>query len=547
MLNEPAIVNGPPMLNGLSVIGFSRSDDRGDDRGDERRETFHAVNPRTGAPLDPTFFEASPNDVDRAMRLASEASSACRRIDAARRAAFLRAIASEILSLGDRLIERAADETALPPQRLTGERGRTMSQLRMFADLIEEGSWVDARIDSADPTRAPARPDLRRMLVPVGPVAVFGASNFPLAFSVAGGDTASALAAGCPVVVKAHPSHPGTSELTANAIVAAARSTEMPEGVFSLLQGRSHELGAALVNHAATRAVAFTGSPRAGRALMDLAAKRPSPITVFAEMGSVNPVFVLPGATAQRAAQIAAGLRDSATLGAGQFCTKPGVVVVLRSPESEGFVANLVELVASSPRGVLLNPAIWQNYLAGVAELSRLPGVRRSGGAEAGDGPCSAAPAAFVVDGATFLAHTRLSEELFGPAVVVVIADSPAQMMEIANELQGQLTVTIHATENDLLAWNPLVDMLQDKAGRLICNGYPTGVEVCAAMQHGGPYPASSDARTTSVGTASILRFARPVCLQNFPENSLPPELQNANPRNIWRIVDGAMSRSAIV
>ena len=525
-------------LRGQNFVGDSAS------RGSGR--TYRAIDPATGRELPPDFFEASDADVDRALSVASEAFDNYRRTDASRRAAFLREIGRRIEELGEELIERADRETALGVERLRGERARTTAQLRMFADLIEEGSWVGARIDRALPERKPLpKPDLRRMLVPMGPVVVFGASNFPLAFSVAGGDTASALAAGCTVVVKVHPAHPGTSELVAGAIMRAVQASGMPAGVFSLLHGRSPELSLALVRHPLVAAVGFTGSLRAGRALFDAAATRPRPIPVYAEMGSVNPVFVLPRALAERAEKIAQGLRQSVTLGVGQFCTKPGVVVGLDDAPTRRFLSTASELMRAAPAGAMLHAGIHSSYMEGVKQVAAVPGVHVAA-ASAAPQAMQAVPTLFTTDGATFLANHRLGEELFGPSVVLVTASSRDEMLQIARELEGHLTATIHGTEDDLRDFGDLVDVLQQKAGRLIFNGFPTGVEVCPSMQHGGPYPATTDPRTTSVGTAAIERFVRPVCFQNFPQDALSPELHDHNPRRIWRLVDGQWTREPI-
>jgi len=489
------------------------------------------------------FEEASGVHVDRALDAAERASRDYRQLSPERRAEFLDRIADAIERAGE-LLEVANLETALPLERLAGERARTAGQLRLFANLVREGSWVDARIDRAVPDRKPLpKPDIRRMLIPIGPVAVFGASNFPLAFSVAGGDTASALAAGCPVVVKAHPAHPATSEIAARAVIDAAAAAGMPPGVFSLIQSTRNDVAIALVQHPRTRAVGFTGSLRAGRALFDAAARRPSPIPVYAEMGSVNPVFLLPAALAERADAIAEGLAASVTLGVGQFCTNPGVVIGVASEAFDRFVRRLDALIRQARPGTMLYPALLDSYEAGVRRLSAVAGttmVRSS--VEAAPASC-ARPSMFDTTAQTFLRHRELAEEVFGPSTVVVRCGSREEMDAVARRLDGQLTATIHGTPADLTAHAWLVSILEDKAGRLIVNGFPTGVEVCAAMQHGGPYPATTDSRTTSVGTAAIHRFARPVAYQNFPPSSLPAELQDANPRGIWRLVDGAMTK----
>lgn len=525
-------------LHGHNFIGHSASG--------SSAQTFRAVAPASGNPIDPEFYQATADDVDKAVRLAADAFPRYRGTGPADRARLLREIAREIEALGDDLIERANAETALGVDRLRGERARTMGQLRMFADLIEEGSWVDARIDTALPDRKPVpKPDLRRMLIPIGTVAVFGASNFPLAFSVAGGDTASALAAGCPVVVKAHPAHPGTSELVAGAVVKAIEAAGMPSGVFSMLHGRSPETSLSLVRHPLLAAVGFTGSLRGGRALFDAAAARPNPIPVYAEMGSVNPVFVLPGALAERGEQIAQGLKQSVTLGVGQFCTKPGLVVGLDGTATRTFIDAAAGLMTSAPPGSMLHAAIHSAYLDGVKKVSQVPGVTV---AAAANGPSAnqVIPTLFVADGNTFLSNPRLGEELFGPSAVVVAAESRQQMLTIAHKLEGHLTATIHGTADDLRQFAGLVDVLQQKVGRLVFNGFPTGVEVCPSMQHGGPYPATTEARTTSVGTAAIERFVRPICYQNFPNDALPQELQNSNPMGIWRMVNSRLTRDAV-
>jgi NADP-dependent aldehyde dehydrogenase len=504
------------------------------------------MDPATGQPIEPPYFEAGTAEVDRALQSADEAFETYRHHSPADRAKFLRAIATEIEALGDELIERANQETALGVERLRGERGRTIGQLRLFADVIEEGSWVGARIDRAIPDRKPLpKPDLRRMLIPLGPVVVFGASNFPLAFSVAGGDTASALAAGCPVVVKAHPAHPGTSELVAAAINRAVKTSGMPAGVFSLLHGRSPELSLSLVRQPLTTAVGFTGSLRAGRALFDAAASRPNPIPVYAEMGSINPVFLLPGALAERGEQIAQGLKQSVTMGVGQFCTKPGVIVGLAGDSTGKFVALSTELMKSALPGAMLHAGIGGAYRDGLKQTSKVLGITVAASAEVAANT-QVVPTLFATDGETFLANKRLGEELFGPSAVLVTASSRSQMLQIARDLEGHLTATIHGTPADLNDFKDLVDILQQKVGRLIFNGFPTGVEVCPSMQHGGPYPATTDSRTTSVGTAAIERFVRPIALQNFPQEALPPELQNENPRHIWRLVDSQWTNAAV-
>ena len=511
--------------------------------------TFTAYNPVLGLPLEPTFEEAGDALVDEALHAAQEAVADFRRSTPEARAVFLETIAGEIVGLGDVLLERAHQETGLPLERLSGERGRTVGQLRLFADLLREGSWCDARIDTALPERTPLpRPDLRRVLVPIGPVVVFGASNFPLAFSVAGGDTASALAAGCPVVVKGHPAHPGTGELVAGAIASAARICGLPSGVFSFLQSSANGLGTTLVRHPGVRAVGFTGSHRAGRALMDAAGSRPEPVPVFAEMSSLNPVFLLPGALRERATQIAEGLKNSLTMGVGQFCTKPGLTFAISGSATDSLKEALSSALKGSVPSTLLHPGIRDAYTESVATVQKIAGVALLAQSEKEADPArtQARATVFATHAETFRAHPVLHAEIFGPAGLLVEATHFAELLALANGLEGQLTATIHAAESDLPHVEELVAILERKAGRVLLNGFPTGVEVCPAMQHGGPYPAASDSRFTSVGTAAILRWVRPVCYQNFPDNALPPELQNSNPQNLMRLVNGCLNRNPL-
>lgn len=528
-------------LTGFHLVGRARSRD-----GQAR---FRAFDPARGISLEPEFAEAEPHEIARATALAEQAWLPYSTQPAARRASFLRAIADGLLAAGDGLLERAALETALPPARLAAERGRTVQQLRLFADLVDEGSWVDARIDRALPERPPLpRPDLRRLLVALGPVAVFGASNFPLAFSVAGGDSASAWAAGCPVVVKAHPAHPGTSEWVADVVHAAAEATEQPEGVFSLLHGATPAVGVALVTRPEIQAVGFTGSLRAGRALFDAAAGRPQPIPVYAEMGSSNPVFLLPDALRARGPALAAALAASVTQGVGQFCTNPGLLVLPDDESGQAFLAALGAALAATPGGTTVHAGIKSAYDARLAELAGLPGVQVLARAER-EGPCgltSARAALLACDAQVYARHATLAEETYGPATLAVLTDSAEQRLATAQRLGGHLTATLHATGADLEREQALLALLQRKVGRLLFAGVPTGVEVAPAMQHGGPYPATTDARATSVGTAAILRFARPLCFQDAPPSALPEELRDANPRGLWRLVDGHLTRDAL-
>ena len=506
---------------------------------------FSAVAAATSEKLPPVFHEATPIEADEALVLAEKTSEEYRQQPPEKIAAFLDRIGEEIFKLGDELLKRANAETALPAARLTGERARTVNQFKMFAELVREGSWVEAAIDRAIPDRKPLpKPDLRRMLVPIGPVVAFGASNFPLAYSVGGVDTCSALAAGCPVVVKAHPAHPGTSEIVGRAIQAAVEATKMPGGVFSMLHG-ANEISLHLVKHPATKAVGFTGSLQGGRALFDTAATRPEPIPVFAEMGSTNPTFVLPGALKKNSGAIAEGLVQSATLGVGQFCTNPGLVFGCHDENWRTFVEKAGQLAAAVAPGVMLHCGIYEKFETGAGKFQKVSGVNVAGksSTEAKD---RASALVFTTDAKTFQREKLLHEELFGPSTLLVSCSAPEELETIARDLPGQLTASIHGTEEDLAQHASLVAILQQKVGRLIFNQFPTGVEVCPSMQHGGPYPATTDSRFTSVGAFAIKRFARPVCFQNFPDAALPVELKNKNTRNIWRLVDNQLTKSDI-
>ncbi len=497
------------------------------------------VNPVDGGVLEPEFLAATEAEVARAGDLAASAFPQYAALSPRKRAGFLRAVATRVEGMGPALVERVTAETGLPAARVEGERGRTCGQLRMFADLIEEGSWADVRIETARPERTPVpKPDVRSMLVPSGPVAVFCAGNFPLAYSVAGGDTASALAAGCPVVVNAHGGHPGTSEMVGLAVVEAARETGMPEGVFSLVFGAGHGVGQQLVRHPEIRGVGFTGSRAGGTALMALAAARAVPIPVFAEMSSVNPVFVLEGALRERWGAIATGLHASVILGAGQFCTKPGLVFVAAGREADQFVAKLGSLVAATPCVAMLNREIAENFATRRSRLGSMTSVQVvAEGMEQQAG-------VFVTTSRAWRKNGLLHEEVFGPAVLVVLCENEADVIAAAEALEGQLTATVHAEAADSDLVRGLLPVLAHKAGRVIHNGYPTGVEVCHAMVHGGPFPATSDGRTTSVGSAAIARWTRAVCFQNMPAGLLPAELQDGNPRKLWRLVDGERTRA---
>lgn len=505
---------------------------------------FQSMNPASGEALQ-SYRSCGPAEVTAAMAAAQASFAEYRRCDKDQIAAFLLAIAEEIEDLGDQLLETADAETGLGLVRLTGERGRTCGQIRAFAAMVEEGQWVQASIDTAQPDRTPLpKPDLRRMLIPVGPVVVFGASNFPFAFGSAGGDTASALAAGNPVVVKGHPSHPATNELFAHAMDNAINQTGMPSGLFSLLQGSTNELGAELVGHDAAQAVGFTGSLGGGRALMDIAAARTRPIPVFAEMGSINPVFIAGDALASRGKEIAAGLVASVTMGTGQFCTSPGVVVTTTSTEFEQAVATGL---SEAPRGVLLNKKIGQSLQSALEIITARDDVQWLNPDEGGENNVLTPPnCALKTSASAFLADPALQEEIFGPVTLIVECEGPAEMRRVASALTGNLTATVHATADDHEQVEDLVELLDETVGRVIYNGFPTGVEVCPSQQHGGPYPASSASATTSVGADAMVRFARFVAYQDLPDELLPPALQNANPYGLLRRVNGEFSEAAI-
>ena len=478
-----------------------------------------------------------------ACELAAKAFSEYRKKSGVEKAKFLEQIALEIEALGDELLTRAQAESGLPLARLTGERGRTTGQLRLFAEYLRDGSWVNARIDTALPDRQPLpRPDLRQMLRPLGPVGVFGASNFPLAFSVAGGDTASALAAGCPVVVKGHPAHPGTSKLVGEAISRAVTVCDMPNGTFSIVQGRTVAVGMAIVEHPAIKAVGFTGSFRGGKALFDAAARRPEPIPVYAEMGSTNPIFFLPKILQEKGGALALAYVNSVTLGVGQFCTNPGLAVVQQSTEAKTFVEEAGKAVTKSQPAAMLTQGIQRAFTTGIGRLSQARGVQILAQGTAIESFAHGTPTLLTTTADTLLANPEIAEEVFGPSSVVIEADSREQLLAVARGLEGHLTATVYGTDDELLDYTDLLEILEQKVGRVLINGFPTGVEVSHAMQHGGPYPAATDSRSTSVGTNAILRFARPVCYQNFPDALLPDELKASNPLRIWRLVDGKMA-----
>lgn len=510
--------------------------------------TFTSVNPRTRAAGSVRFFNATGHEIDEAVTQAAAAFEITRHYPAERLATFLDRAAVEINELGDELLETADWETGLGIPRLTGERGRTTGQLQAFARLLREGSYVEAIIDTALPDRQPApRPDIRRMLLPIGPAAVFSASNFPFAFAVAGGDSASAWAAGCPVVVKAHPGHPATSELFALAINRATEAEGFPHGWFSLLHGNGVEVGQTLVQHPLLEAVGFTGSLRGGRALFDTAARRERPIPVYAEMGSINPIVILPGAAARRTEGLAEGLVNSVTLGSGQFCTNPGLILMLDDASTRPFIEVVKEKMAARAPGVLLNEAIERGLAATVARTQARGTVETLTGGTVVEGEaCCYANTVLETSGEAFIADAGLQVEHFGPVTLFAVCASREELEAAVRTLHGNLTATIHAEVDEIEVAEALFSLLRERAGRLIWNGFPTGVEVVHAMQHGGPYPATTAPWTTSVGMTAIRRFLRPVAYQNMPDALLPDALKNSNPLGIWRIVNGEMTRGSL-
>lgn len=526
------------MITGKNYIGNTLSAE-----GDKTYKTF---NPQLNIENEYTFTEATSNEINEAVELATKAFKSFRHTSGRQKADFLNAIADEILALDEVLIQTYCSETGLPEGRAKGERGRTVGQLQSFAQLVEEGSWVEASIDTAIPDRKPVpKPDLRKLNIPLGPVVVFGASNFPLAYSTAGGDTAAALASGCPVIVKSHPMHAGTGELVASAIIKAAEKTGMPNGVFSNLNSSGIEVGVQLVKHPEVKAVGFTGSIRGGRALFDLGAQRAEPIPVFAEMGSVNPVVILPNALSNRAESLAKTYASSITLGTGQFCTNPGLILGIKGEQLSSFISLLADEILKIEPSCMLHPniigayehnkanAISQNDLSVVANYSNDVTTNY------------ARQAITTVEGKTFLENTTLHQEVFGPFSMVVQCENSQQLENIINNLEGQLTGTLIA-DNEANKYEGLISAMQNRVGRLIYNSVPTGVEVCPSMVHGGPYPASTDSRFTAVGINSIKRWVRPFSYQDWPHELLPDELKNENPLGIIRNVNGKLTNNKI-
>mgnify|MGYP001474770412 CR=1 FL=1 len=521
---QSADLTGQMLIAGTPVRGTGRE--------------IRGVDPQTGATLEPAYAYGDASHVETACAAAASAFAAYRSAPIETRASFLEAVA-----ISDALVERAHVESGLPVARLTGEVGRTTGQLRLFAGVLREGGWNQARIDPALPDRTPLpRPDIRQRSVPLGPVAVFGASNFPLAFSVAGGDTASALAAGCPVVVKAHAAHPGTSEFVGRAIADAVAATGLPAGTFSLLYGFGPDLGTALVTDPRIKAGGFTGSRGGGMALVSAAAARPEPIPVYAEMSAINPVFLLSGALASHGAGLGRAFVGSLTIGSGQFCTNPGVVIAVDGPELDAFVEAAGKAVAETAPTAMLTAGIADNFRSGVAAVQR-EATLVARGSEADAPAVSCRAALFASDATTFLGSQALQAEVFGASGVIVRCADTAEVLRVAAGVEGQLTATIHADESDHHLAGRLLEVLELTAGRILFNGWPTGVEVGHAMVHGGPFPSTSDSRTTSVGARAIERFLRPVCYQNAPKSLLPSAIADGNPDGLWRRIDGQLTK----
>ena len=511
-------------------------------------KVFKTFNPQLNIETPWQFTEATADEIKLAATIADKAFLSFQKCSGQEKALFLKTIADEILALGDALLDVYCQESGLPRGRAEGERGRTIGQLNAFAELVADGSWVEATIDTAIPDRLPLpKIDIRKMMRPLGPVVVFGSSNFPFAYSTAGGDTASALAAGCPVLVKSHPMHAGTSEMVASAVIKAAQKTNMPEGVFSNLNSSGIEVGVQLVQDPLVKAVGFTGSIKGGRALYDLAGKRSEPIPVFAEMGSINPVVILPEVLKQNAEKWANACAGSVTLGAGQFCTNPGLILAVKSEYLKSFTALLADEVLKIAPTCMLNPAIHLNYKINNQELSSQVGVQVIAAYDESENPNFALQKILTVSGKDFLENPVLHKEVFGPFSIVVQCEDETELVAIINKLEGQLTGTIIAEDNEIDNFGAVVDALGNRVGRIIFNGLPTGVEVCPSMVHGGPYPSSSDSRFTAVGINSIKRWVRPFSYQNWPDANLPAALQNENPLGISRLVNNKQTNLPIV
>lgn len=493
------------------------------------------------------YIDATIAEVDAALQASWLAFNCYKQKTLKGRAQFLRSIASHLEGNATQIVRIASEETNLDEARLSGELKRTIFQLNSYAEACAQGAWLDIRIDTGDRDRQPPKPDLRKMLVPLGPVIVFGASNFPFAYSTAGGDTACALAAGCPVVLKAHPAHAATSEAVAQAVKKAAKENDLPEAIFIHLHGRSFEVGKALVQHPLTKAVGFTGSFEGGKALFDLANQRPVPIPVFAEMGSVNPVFLLPQKIKENGASVASLYAGSITQSAGQFCTNPGILIGIESEALQDFKTVLGEQIKKVAPAKMLHPGIAQSFQQKQKKMLAEEGVSILATADLPASELESIPTIAEVAAENFLKNPSLHGEVFGPFSLLVICKNESEMLQVAQALEGQLTITIMATENELEQSKDLIAAVQAICGRLIFNGVPTGVEPVLAMHHGGPYPATTDSRFTAVGADGIKRFARPVCYQNWPEALLPDELKSLNREGLWRTVNNALTNESIV
>ncbi len=492
------------------------------------------------------FKDATAEEINAVMQQAWKAFYEYRKYPLKRRADFMRAIALELEEVGDTLVQTAMSETNLPQARLNGEKARTIYQLTSYAAACEKGEWLEARIDTANPDKTPPKPDIRKMLVPLGPVVVFGASNFPFAYSTAGGDTACALAAGCPVIVKAHPAHANTSQLVADAVLSAAEKCGMPEGIFAHVHGAGFEVGKALVTHNYTKAVGFTGSYIGGKQLFDWANQRKEPIPVFSEMGSINPVFLMPDKMKQSAADVAKQYAGSITLGVGQFCTNPGLIVGIEGNDLKTFISVLGEEIKKITPGTMLHPGIAKAFVEKRKTALAQNDVETVAVSDTAAIENQGTPTIASASGKAFLNNPVLHQEVFGPYSLVIRCADSSELLEVVKHLEGQLTATLMATENDIKNNDAFVEAVKDICGRFILNGVPTGVEVCLSMQHGGPFPATTDPRFTSVGADGIKRFARPIAFQNWSNVLLPEELKNENPVGIWRTVNNELTKDSL-
>jgi NADP-dependent aldehyde dehydrogenase len=492
------------------------------------------------------FNDSTIDEINEAMEKAWQAFLVYRKFSLKQRAGFMRAIAKELAQLDVELLQTAHEETHLPEARLKNEKARTVFQLNSYADACERGEWLEARIDTAMPDRNPAKPDLRKLLIPLGPVVVFGAANFPFAYSTAGGDTACALAAGCPVIVKAHPAHAGTSEMVADAILRAAEKCNMPAGIFAHMHGAGNEVGEALVKHPSTKAVGFTGSFLGGRQLFDWANQRKEPVPVFAEMSSINPVFLMPEKLRESTVDVAKLYAGSITLGVGQFCTNPGLIIGIDNDDLQTFIQTLGEEIKKTSPGEMLHTGIFKNYVERRGNALSQENVETIATSETEPLLNQGTPTIASATAQAFINNPILHQEVFGPYSIVVRCKDMNEMIEVAKHTEGQLTATLMATDNEIKSHGELVESVKNICGRFILNGVPTGVEVCLSMQHGGPFPATTDSRFTSVGADGIKRFARPICYQNWSNELLPDELKDENPLGIWRTVNDQLSKDSI-